>query len=468
MHSPPFANPSNTSKPNLHPSRSSKNFQPKFASCHLYNTHSHNPNRPHLQSSTSCSNLSDLMHIQNQNSSRINAISPSKPLTYNKHSFPLTTPSFHPYITLLPKRKLNFPKVQSNQMKPLNPPSKLLDLNKALFTHGKGIKEQDYLEFRNNYLLKFASASESCSSLSSKLTQTQIACNKHVLPNLLSQLKLAYEDNIKVIFDKIKPDEVVDYVHWKQNITNYYTTISSLFEVVDVLTNEIRNDKYEHGKMKNKLMHSETKLTFYSTKCDDLNRVIKAHEKELNEKKPRGTKEQLDVKQQQQQRNVQNAQMIEMFRLENEVKDLTMLLNTNKEYYSKYKATYEMLETKKKEMEEMRSELVSELKDKTIKMAVTSNECQSLQSQMDVLEEERQRYMEVIDACRRESISDKTQVKKLSLVIEEKNNIINMLNEDMNVWLQYYDNEKREHALTMNELHMLESRVLRAKEEKRS
>ena len=300
------------------------------------------------------------------------------------------------------------------------------------------------------------------------MTQTQIACNKHVLPNLLSQLKLAYEDNIKVIFDKIKPDEVVDYVHWKQNITNYYTTISSLFEVVDVLTNEIRNDKYEHGKMKNKLMHSETKLTFYSTKCDDLNRVIKAHEKELNEKKPRGTKEQLDVKQQQQQRNVQNAQMIEMFRLENEVKDLTMLLNTNKEYYSKYKATYEMLETKKKEMEEMRSELVSELKDKTIKMAVTSNECQSLQSQMDVLEEERQRYMEVIDECRRESISDKTQVKKLSLVIEEKNNIINMLNEDMNVWLQYYDNEKREHALTMNELHMLESRVLRAKEEKRS
>ena len=404
------------------------------------------------------------MHIQN--SHPINAaISPSKPFSSsNKHPFPLTTPSFHPYITLLPKRKLNFPKAQPTQMKPLNPPSKLLNLNKALFTHGKGIKEQDYLEFRNAYLLKFATASESYASLSSKLTQTQMSLTpKHsALHNLLSQFKLTYEDNIKVIFDKIKVDEAVDYVHWKKNITNYYTTITTLLDIVDTLLSEVRNDKYVNDKMKNKLMHSETKLTFYSTKCDDLNKMLKAQEKELtdNKKHTKLTKQQVDA--QHQQRSVHNAQMIEMYRLENEIKDLTMLLNTNKEYYTKYKATYDMLEMKKKEMEDMRSELMCELKDKTIKMAVTSNECQSLQTQMEALEEERQRYMDIIDECRRESINDKTQVKKLNMIIDEKNNIINMLNEDMNMWLQYYDNEKREHAVTMNELHMLERRVFKS------
>ena len=84
-------------------------------------------------------------------------------------------------------------------------------------------------------------------------------------------------------------------------------------------------------------------------------------------------------------------------------------------------------------MEDMRIELMYELKDKTIKMAVILNECQSLSTQMCVLEEERQRYMEVIDECRREWISDKTQIKKVNMIIEEKNKIINMLNEYMNV-----------------------------------
>jgi hypothetical protein len=405
------------------------------------------------------------MHIQH--SHPLNSpLSPSKPFPPSKHSFPLTTPSFHPYITLLPKRKLNFPKSTSTQMKPLNPPSKLLNLNKALFTHGKGLKQQDYLQFRNNYLLKFAAASDTYVSLSSKLTNTKYTNNtsQHLaLPNLLSQFKLTYEDNIKVIFDKIKVDEVVDYVNWKQNITNYYTSISTLLEIIDTLINEIRNDKCVNDKMKNKLMHSETKLTFYSTKCDDLHKLLKAQEKELTDNATTNKKQQhkatkqhvVDAQHQQQH----NAQMIEMYRLEHEIKDLTLLLNTNKEYYTKYKATHEMLEMKKKEMEDMRSELISELKDKTIKMAVTSNECHSLQTQMNALEDERQRYLDVIDECRRESINDKTQVKKLHMIIDEKNNIINMLNEDMNTWLQYYDNEKREHAITMNELHVLERRM---------
>lgn len=462
MHHPIPHSSSITSNPplNLHPSRSSKNFQPKHPLSHPYTTH-----HPHLHSSTSCSNLSDLMHIQH--SHPINSPhSPSKPFPSAKHSFPLTTPSFHPYITLLPKRKLNFPKA-STTMKPVNPPSKLLNINKALFTHGKGTNQQDYLEFRNSYLLKFASASDTFASLSSKLTQLQQQMSKsntqqHTLHNVLAQFKLTYEDHIKLIFDKIKTDEVVDYVHWKQNVTHYYTTISTLLDVIATLITEVRNDKCMNDKMKNKLMHSETKLTFYSTKCDDLNKLLKAQEKEhdsCNNKKQQRLTKLYVVDAQHQQQQQRNAQMIEMYRLEQEIKDLTLLLNTNKEYYTKYKATHDMLEMKKKEMEDMRSELISELKDKTIKMAVTSNECQSLQTQMNVLEDERQRYIDIIDECRRESINDKTQVKKLNMIIEEKNNIINMLNEDMNMWLQYYDNEKQEHAITMNELHVLERRV---------
>ena len=64
--------------------------------------------------------------------------------------------------------------------------------------------------------------------------------------NLFSQFKLTYNDNIKVIVDKIKVDKVTDYVryvHLKKNITNYYIMISVLLVVVNMLLNKDRNDK---------------------------------------------------------------------------------------------------------------------------------------------------------------------------------------------------------------------------------
>ena len=43
--------------------------------------------------------------------------------------------------------------------------------------------------------------------------QTEFVFNKqhNALHNLLSQFKLTYQDNIQVIFNKIKVDEVVDF-----------------------------------------------------------------------------------------------------------------------------------------------------------------------------------------------------------------------------------------------------------------
>ena len=140
-----------------------------------------------------------------------------------------------------------------------------------------------------------------------------------------------------------------------------------LLEVVDMLLNEVRNYKYVNGKIKNKFMYIETKLAFYSIKWENLNKKLKAEEKELTYYNNNNNKKQ------------HNAQMIEMNRLKPELKNFTLLLHSNKEYYMKYKTTHDLLQ--KKKMEEMRNELkMTELQDKTIKITQTLNECQSLKT----------------------------------------------------------------------------------------
>ena len=61
----------------------------------------------------------------------------------------------HFILNFVPKRKLNFPKPNA-QLKPLNPPSNLIDINKTLFSFGKGNNDKDYLFFRTNFILKYA------------------------------------------------------------------------------------------------------------------------------------------------------------------------------------------------------------------------------------------------------------------------------------------------------------------------
>lgn len=105
----------------------------------------------------------------------------------------------------------------------------------------------------------------------------------------------------------------------------------------------------------------------------------------------------------------------------------------------------------------------SEIKEQFIKNSVNSNEIENLQSKIKELENVISKNAELVDNWKQESIDDKTLIKKLTLLNEQKKENISMLNEEIDIWIQYYDKEKKEHQNTKFSLEALENRIMREK-----
>ena len=159
-----------------------------------------------------------------------------------------------------------------------------------------------------------------------------------------------------------------------------------------------------------------------------------------------------------------NENFIEMYRLEEEKRDLTSLLDKNKEFFVKYKTTNEMLDNKKKEIENMKIAYTAEIKDQCVKNAVNINEIQNLNIRIKELEKEIEKSQENLDAWRRQSIDDKTIIKKYQVITEQKNENLAMMDDEINMLLYTLALEKKEHQNTKNSLEALENRIIREKE----
>ena len=122
------------------------------------------------------SSLGGLVQIERQqpkNNQTKLTLSNSMKCFYQQANATVPVKRQHFILNFVPKRKLNFPKPNA-QLKPLNPPSNLIDINKTLFSFGKGNNDKDYLFFRTNFILKYAKNSECLTKLKDELNTVSL------------------------------------------------------------------------------------------------------------------------------------------------------------------------------------------------------------------------------------------------------------------------------------------------------
>ena len=410
------------------------------------------------------SSLGGLVQIERQqpkNNQTKLTLSNSMKCFYQQANATVPVKRQHFILNFVPKRKLNFPKPNA-QLKPLNPPSNLIDINKTLFSYRKGNNDKDYLFFRTNLILKYAKNSECLTKLKDELNTVSLD-SKDLITEKMKKIMHSYERKVHLIFDSIKPEHPIDYTTWKENVTVSYELLYSLITLMDRLITDIKSLEDKNTKMKNKIFEQDTKLTFYSTTCEDLNKILKKNQKVIEKNKKIKKNNDVDPsKLQLMQSN--NENFIEMYRLEEEIRDLTSLLDKNKEFFVKYKTTNEMLDNKKKEIENMKIAYTAEIKDQCVKNAVNINEIQNLNIRIKELEKEIEKSQENLDAWRRQSIDDKTIIKKYQVITEQKNENLAMMDDEINMLLYTLALEKKEHQNTKNSLEALENRIIREKE----
>ena len=160
----------------------------------------------------------------------------------------------------------------------------------------------------------------------------------------------------------------------------------------------------------------------------------------------------------------ENVQKIEIYNLNSEIKDLTNLLEKNKDFYNKCLNLENELEKKNAYIKELKNIINQNYIEMKAKMAVYNENKKDLEEKILELTNENNKNFKEIASNQKEIFEEKTKNKQLKILKEISYERLNMLYEEMNSWIFMYIEEKKEHIKTKKTLETLEN-IMRIKEE---
>ena len=219
----------------------------------------------------------------------------------------------------------------------------------------------------------------------------------------------------------------------------YNNFVNKLFSF---LLNEISTGKTENFKLLQKNHEEEIIIHSKNKSLNELNAYIirydvntKIDYVKKQEEKRKSLKENYNIK--------ENEYISQIYKLENEMKIMTTLLNKNKKYFNKCKEYAEKINSNKKVNDEMKREFRSELREKNNLFILEINKEKELNEQLEDM-------MKIIEDLKKEKsdirkidLLDKSIIKKLENKINEKNENIMMINEELEWYIKKSDNLKK-------------------------
>jgi hypothetical protein len=157
----------------------------------------------------------------------------------------------------------------------------------------------------------------------------------------------------------------------------------------------------------------------------------------------------------------ENEYIMNIYKLEEEIRNLTVLLNKNKEYYNKLKETEKEVEKSKRKNEEMKFYFNKELQEKIIQNANEKDREEELSNKVQDLEDIIDQLKKEQEDNKRKEIENNAKVKKIKMIVNEKNENILMINEELEWFRREYDKERFNHNNTKVALQILESRIFK-------
>ena len=157
----------------------------------------------------------------------------------------------------------------------------------------------------------------------------------------------------------------------------------------------------------------------------------------------------------------ENEYILNIYKLEDEIRNLTFLLDKNKDYYNKLKETKKEVENSRKQTEEIKYLYNKEIHERLIQNANEKDREEELNNKIIELEETIDKLKEDQEVNKRREIETTAKVKKIRMIVNEKSENILMLNEELEWFIRALENEKFNHNNTKTALKILENRVFK-------
>jgi hypothetical protein len=374
-----------------------------------------------------------------------------------------------PKLEYKPRRKYNF---TSTEVPLIHLGKSKLNLGKSFFT-GINLGQNEImtnkelsndLEFKTNYILKYAQNADNFY----KLEKNNIVIReekRRIYDEIYNKIRKALENQTRLFFDNKNFSGNISSLLVKNLIIFCFDFNNNINHFCNFLVSELKNEKEQNMKLLKKNYEQELKLQSKIKELDELNKYLIRYDvsnkillKKTNEESLGEIKGNFFQK--------ENSYLITIYKLEQEIKDLTKLLAKNKDYYNKFKEFEKIIEEKNNLNDEMRFAFNKEINEKNVQYAIEKDKEEELLMKMKDMEIEFNKFKKEEEIIKLNEIELNSQIKRLKCISEEKNERIRMLNEELEYFMYHYQKEKKEHGYTYSALQALEKKVLKEKKEK--
>ena len=374
-----------------------------------------------------------------------------------------------PKLEYKPRRKYNF---TSTEVPLIHLGKSKLNLGKSFLT-GINLSQNEImtnkelsndLEFKTNYILKYAQNADNFY----KLEKNNIVIReekRRVYDEIYNKIRKALENQTRLFFDNKNFSGNISSLLVKNLIIFCFDFNNNINHFCNFLVSELKNEKEQNMKLLKKNYEQELKLQSKIKELDELNKYLIRYDvsnkillKKTNEESLGEIKGNFFQK--------ENSYLITIYKLEQEIKDLTKLLAKNKDYYNKFKEYEKIIEEKNNLNDEMRFAFNKEINERNVQYANKKDKEEELLMKMKDMEIEFNKFKKEEEIIKLNEIELNSQIKRLKCISEEKNERIRMLNEELEYFMYHFQKEKKEHGYTYSALQALEKKVLKEKKEK--
>lgn len=245
----------------------------------------------------------------------------------------------------------------------------------------------------------------------------------------------------------------------KDIISGWHQFCTLMNKFISLIFTELRENKENIRKLNQKLKDYEVRLENSTKEIDKMQSFLSKYEvnskiflKIKNEKEIEKVKSIFNKK--------ENEYILSNFRLKNEIKNLTSLLDENQKYYHKCKELENDINKGKQKNEELKYFYNQELQAKNMENIIHTEKEEQLELKIKELEKVIQGLQNDKDEYKKKYIENQIKVKNLSMNMNERNENILMQNEEIEWFVREYGKLNNNYLNIKRDLSNIENSLL--------
>ena len=281
------------------------------------------------------------------------------------------------------------------------------------------------LNLRTDYLIRFSKLLGLAKKFIYSMDFFRIE-KRDIFSLYMKNLTEAFDSCNDFFINQIKEGDILDNNTWSIILSQYYNLSFHVIKFQNYAFKEMQFLKNENLSFKQKLYSVEGELNIKKKDINDINKYILQYD--LVNKVKYKKKREMTIKEIKSKYNMQeSAYILKINKLEEEIKQLTEVLNQNKYDVNNFKEVSEKLKNLKEEFEENKNDFDNQNSQKNVTIKVLSHANIDLNEKINELEAEIQKYKEKEEDTKRQFIEYEAKLKNLNDIIHQKNILIEEL-----------------------------------------